>query len=80
MAKNTNRLKVLRAEKGLSQLDTSIEAKIPTHRYWLIENGYREPTDRERAVLARVFNVDDVFLTPAVASSGPVSGSTEAAS
>lgn len=49
-----NRLRVLRAERGVSQLDTATAAKIPTHRYWLIENGYREPNAAERRAIARV--------------------------
>jgi len=67
VAKNTNRLKVLRASANLSQLDTAIEAGIPQHRYWLIENGYREPTPDERSTLAKIFKVaeSEVFQTPA---------------
>lgn len=69
MGKNTNRLKVLRAGKNLSQLDTSIKAGIKHYRYWRIENGYEVPTPDERAALAKLFGVDeaDVFLV-AVAS------------
>lgn len=55
--KPKNRLKVLRAEKGLSQLDTSIKAGIKEYRYWRIENGYEQPTDDELDALARVFGV-----------------------
>lgn len=63
MPKNTNRLKVLRAERSLSQLDTALKAGIPSHRYWLIENGYRDVTPAERARLTAVFGVgeDEVF-------------------
>lgn len=63
MAKNINRLRVLRAEKNKSQLDTAIEAGIKQYRYWRIENGYEVPTEDERAALAGVFKVGvtDVF-------------------
>jgi transcriptional regulator with XRE-family HTH domain len=65
------RLRVLRAERGLSQMDTAVKAKIALHRYWQIENGYKDPEADERARLARVFKVSetDVFPEPdAVAS------------
>lgn len=66
MAKNTNRLKVLRAGKNLSQLDTAIKAGIKQYRYWRIENGYEIPTESERAALARIFKVAEaeVFQLP----------------
>ena len=64
MAKNNNRLKVLRAERGLSQLDTAIAAAIPQHRYWLIENGYREVNPDERAALARALDASESDLFP----------------
>jgi transcriptional regulator with XRE-family HTH domain len=53
----SNRLKVLRAEHRLSQMDTATRAAISHNRYWRIENGYTEPTDAERAALAAVFGV-----------------------
>lgn len=71
MGLNNNRLKVLRAGKNLSQLDTSIKSGIKHYRYWRIENGYEVPTPKERDDLAHVFGVDqsDVFpASPAVAS------------
>lgn len=64
--RNKNRLRVLRAEKGWSQLDTAIKAGIKEYRYWRIENGYEIPTSTERATLARMFKVNDsdVFQLP----------------
>ena len=58
-----NNLKMLRNARGISQLDTSTLAKLPSHRYWLIENGYRAPTGKERAAIARVLRsrVGDAF-------------------
>ena len=67
--KYRNRLRVLRAEKGLSQLDTALKANIKHYRYWRIENGYEVPSDLERARLAKVLGVAIVALEPeAVAS------------
>lgn len=66
MAKQANRLKVLRADKGLSQLDTAIKIGIGRDRYWYIENGYKEATQEERTALAELFGVaeTDVFPQP----------------
>ena len=67
--KYRNRLRVLRAEKGLSQLDTSIKANIKHYRYWRIENGYEVPTDAERARLAKALGVaTDNLEAEAIAS------------
>lgn len=66
VAKNINRLRVLRAEHRKSQLDTSRAARIKEYRYWRIENGYEEPSEEEQRALARVFRVGptDVFPQP----------------
>jgi transcriptional regulator with XRE-family HTH domain len=56
--KVNTRLRVLRAERGLSQMDTAAKAGIALNRYWRIENGYVEPTDDERDALAsKAFDV-----------------------
>lgn len=70
MAKSDkNRLRVLRAEKRLTQLDTAARAKVSIARYWKIENGYTEPTSSERAALARALRVEESEAFPqAVAS------------
>ncbi len=59
----TNRLRVLRAERRLSQMDAADKARMGVNRYWRIENGYADATADERAALARVFGVleSDVF-------------------
>jgi transcriptional regulator with XRE-family HTH domain len=67
--KYRNRLRVLRAGKGLSQLDTAIKANIKQYRYWRIENGYEVPTPDERTRLAKVLGVaTDNLEAEAVAS------------
>jgi transcriptional regulator with XRE-family HTH domain len=62
--KVNTRLRVLRAERGLSQMETAAKAGLAVNRYWRIENGYSEPTDDERKALAKKafeLNVADVF-------------------
>jgi transcriptional regulator with XRE-family HTH domain len=59
-----NRLKALRAERDLSQLDLSTKTGIKEYRYWRIENGYVVPTDRERLLIARVLRVSENEVFP----------------
>lgn len=70
MAKgDKNKLRVLRADKRLTQMDTAIKAKVSITRYWKIENGYVEATPEERARLSRVLGVTEADAFPlAVAS------------
>jgi transcriptional regulator with XRE-family HTH domain len=64
-----NRLKALRAERDLSQLDLSTKTHIKEYRYWRIENGYVVPTDRERMLIARALRVPERDVFPeAIAS------------
>lgn len=59
------RLRVLRAERGLSQMEVAAKAGMATNRYWRIENGYAEPTDDERTALAKkAFQVDVALVFP----------------
>lgn len=55
-------LKALRAAVGLSQLAVAEAIEITERHYWRIENGYDQPTDRERARLARVLKVAESAL------------------
>lgn len=67
--KYRNRLRVLRAAKSLSQLDTALKANIKHYRYWKIENGYEIPSEAERARLAKVLGVPaDNLESQAIAS------------
>lgn len=74
MPKNINRLRVLRAELKLSQLDAALllsrktKTKITNNRWWFIENGYKEPTPEERAALAAFFGVTEAEVFPATDS------------
>lgn len=62
--KYANRLRVVRAEKRKSQMDTATEAAMSLNRYWRIENGYVEATSDERAALARVLGVEESEAFP----------------
>lgn len=54
---NRNRLKVLRAERNVSQVDTAQKAGLEPNRYWRIEKGYRQPTSEELASIAAALGV-----------------------
>jgi len=58
-----NRLRVIRADKGVSQLDVAMKAGVKEYRYWRIENRYVIPTDDERDAIAKALKVSvaDVF-------------------
>lgn len=50
-------LRLLRTRLGKSQIDVETDAGLPRGKYWRIENGYDEPTDTERARLAKALRV-----------------------
>jgi transcriptional regulator with XRE-family HTH domain len=52
-----NRLRELRGAARVSQWTVAQAAGIADHRYWRIENGRAEPTDAERAAIAKAFGV-----------------------
>jgi transcriptional regulator with XRE-family HTH domain len=60
--KPVNRLRVLRAERGLRQRDLARRIGLSQGTYSLIESGDRPPTDEDRAALARVLKVEDEAL------------------
>lgn len=60
----TNRLRVLRAELGLSQMEVAFRLGCGHNRYWRIENGYYEPTGDELAVLCQLFNTKASKIFP----------------
>lgn len=55
--KARNRLRVLRAECGVSQLDLAIAIGMSRDRYWRYENGYDTPSPAEQARLAKALKV-----------------------
>lgn len=62
--KHANRLKVLRAEHRITQMDLAQRLGMGRDRYWRIENGYETPTSDEAARMAKAFRVqiDDLGL------------------
>lgn len=56
--KTKNRLRVLRADCEISQMDLAIKAGLSRDRYWRIENGYDKPTLGELGKLARALKVE----------------------
>lgn len=61
-SKPTNRLRVLRAERDVTQMDLALKAGMGLTRYWKIETGYIEPSETERARLAKALRVDESDL------------------
>lgn len=57
-----NRLKVLRAECEISQLDLAIKVGLSRDRYWRIENGYDQPAADELRKLAKALRVSEADL------------------
>lgn len=62
--KHSNRLRVLRAEKRITQIDLALKAHISLNRYWRIENGYATPEPDERSAIARALDADQSEAFP----------------
>lgn len=60
----TKRLRVLRAERGLSQREVIVRSKVPASRYWEIECGYREPTTEDLAAIAKALKCEPTDIVP----------------
>lgn len=59
-----NRLRVLRAERHLSQMQVARELGIGLNRYWKIENGYTVAEPAEREALALLFATTESAIFP----------------
>jgi len=68
--KYRNRLRVIRAERRITQLDAAVSSGMNKTRFWTIENGYAAPTDKERAAIAKALGVaeSEAFPAEAIAS------------
>jgi transcriptional regulator with XRE-family HTH domain len=68
----TKRLRVIRAERNLTQMKVAFRAKIHINHYWRIENGWTHPSPDEQERIAKVFDlpVSDVFPTKSESASG----------
>jgi transcriptional regulator with XRE-family HTH domain len=56
------RVKLLRMSKGFSQWELSRDAGLSQGRYSMIERGLIDPTEAERAGLAKVLNANPTIL------------------
>ena len=56
---DTNRLRVVRAERRMTQLALATATRIHATRIWKIENGYAVPTPRERQVIASTLGTSE---------------------
>lgn len=65
MKASQNRLRVVRAERRVTQQEIAAKTqkRITQTRVSRIENGYDEPTDREKQLLAKVLKtpVQEIF-------------------
>jgi transcriptional regulator with XRE-family HTH domain len=61
---NRNRLRVLRAEHRISQMNVARKLGIGPYRFWQLENDYQDPTPEERAALADLFGVGEAEIFP----------------
>lgn len=57
MKKDVRRLKVWRAERGVTQNKLARKAGMHALRYWKIENGELEPDEDEKKAVAAALNV-----------------------
>jgi putative transcriptional regulator len=71
MPKLTNRLRVLRAERRMSQMALGRRVGISQARISSIENGYAEPSANERKKIARTLKVTVADAFPDVVSAAP---------
>jgi transcriptional regulator with XRE-family HTH domain len=61
----TRRLRVLRADKNLSQQRVARRARISSlNRYWRIEAGLAVPTEKEQERIAKVFGLAPFEVFP----------------
>jgi transcriptional regulator with XRE-family HTH domain len=54
-----NKLRVLRAERRISQVSLATTAGIHPTRLWRLENGYVDPTAHEREAIALALGVPE---------------------
>jgi transcriptional regulator with XRE-family HTH domain len=78
MATKRNRLKVLRAERDLSQMDLAVKVGMGRDRYMRIERGFTEPTATERRAFAKVLRVRDEDLGFPAPTASPSSAEAHA--
>lgn len=62
--KQKNRLKAHRGFREITQMDLAVRLRMHPNRYWRIENGYTQPTETERAAMAKALQVPESELFP----------------
>lgn len=55
--KDANRLRMLRAEHQISQLEAARQMGTHQLRWWRIEHGYADPTPEECKLIAKILKV-----------------------
>jgi len=64
-----NRLRVIRAERGITQVDLALKAGLSPARYWKIENAVPpEANADERSALARALRTGQQHIWPELKS------------
>jgi len=66
-------IKFFRLLRGLSQFQLSLEAKIPSYRLSILENGRDEPTEEELARLASALEATPERLRGSISEDSLVS-------
>jgi transcriptional regulator with XRE-family HTH domain len=61
---DTNRLRVIRAERRMSQLTLAAVTRIHPTRVWKIENGHVVPAPRERQAIASALGTSESVVWP----------------
>jgi transcriptional regulator with XRE-family HTH domain len=62
------RLRGLRSERGLSQMDMALNLGCSTTTFWAVENGVRTPSPEERQKIARLLGVPPSEIFPSEAA------------
>lgn len=61
---DTNRLRVIRAERRVTQLALATSTRMNPTRIWKIENGYAIPNAKERRAIAVVLGSSECDIWP----------------
>lgn len=57
-------LRILRAERKWTQIQLALKADVKQSRISIIENGYDDPTERERVRIAKAFALPEPDVFP----------------
>src|SRR5712691_5728152 len=65
-----NRMRVIRAERRMTQLTLAMVTRIHPTRVWKIENAYAEPNRRERQAIAAALGSSEWDVWPRAVAPG----------